>query len=147
MLRAIKRIRVEWSHCDPARIIYNPNYYIWMDQGTHGLLEAAGFPYAEKAGNDGFRGCPLVASGADFVEPLQFNDIVELSSSVTSFGRTSFRIEHLFAIGETPYAKGFEVRVWGQDTDDKPGGLMAVPVPDDIRKALSRDAVIDTTLV
>jgi len=117
-----------------------------MDQGTHGLLDAAGFPYAEEVGKNGFRGCPLVASGADFMRPLQFNDIVVLTSSVASFGRTSFRVEHLFAIGDTTYAKGFEVRVWARDTDDGSGGLVAVPVPEYIREKLSRDVVVDTTL-
>ena len=47
MLKAVQRIRVEWSHCDPARIIFNPHYYIWMDQGAHGLMEAAGFPFVD----------------------------------------------------------------------------------------------------
>ena len=43
MLTANQRIRVEWAHCDPAGIIFNPHYYIWMDSGTHALLQAAGF--------------------------------------------------------------------------------------------------------
>ena len=39
MFTATQRFRVEWAHCDPAGIIFNPNYYIWMDSGTHALLQ------------------------------------------------------------------------------------------------------------
>ena len=36
MLESHLDIRVEWGHCDPARIVvYNPNFYDWME---HGLL-------------------------------------------------------------------------------------------------------------
>ena len=41
MFTATQRIRVEWAHCDPAGIIFNPHYYLWMDSGTHALLQAA----------------------------------------------------------------------------------------------------------
>ena len=43
MFTAIQRIRVEWANCDAAGIIFNPHYYIWMDGGTHSMLQAAGF--------------------------------------------------------------------------------------------------------
>ena len=48
MLTATQRICVEWAHCDPAGIIFNPHYYIWMDSGTHALLQTAGFGHPEK---------------------------------------------------------------------------------------------------
>lgn len=145
MFKAVQRIRVEWSHCDPARMIFNPHYYIWMDQGSHSLFEAAGFPFSEHAGTDGFWGCPLVASGMDFLKPVHFGDTVELTSGVASFGRKSFRVEHRFTCNDEPVAKGFEIRVWGRDDEDGSGRLTAVPVPQEIKDMLSKDATVDTT--
>jgi len=46
MLTSTMRIRVEWANCDPAGIIFNPHYYIWMDAGSHALMKAAGIDMA-----------------------------------------------------------------------------------------------------
>jgi len=52
MFTAIQRIRVEWAHCDAAGIIFNPHYYIWMDNGTHALFRAAGFDLPRRIHED-----------------------------------------------------------------------------------------------
>jgi len=49
MLTSTLRIRIEWSNCDPAGIIFNPHYYIWMDAGSHALMKAAGIDMATAA--------------------------------------------------------------------------------------------------
>ena len=143
MLTARRRIRVEWGHCDPARIIYNPNYYIWMDQGTHHLFEAAGYPFAETVRTTPFRGCPLVASGIEFRHPANYNDVIELSSTVTRFGTKSFTVGHVFRRDGVKLAEGHEIRVWGWSEPEAPERLIAVPVPDEVRTLLSRDGCLD----
>ena len=66
MLTATQRIRVEWAHCDQAGIIFNPHYYIWMDSGTHALLQAAGF---DLVGQVRSIGCTVRTCGLPFVFP------------------------------------------------------------------------------
>lgn len=144
-MKATQRIRVEWGHCDPARIIFNPNYYIWMDQGTHSLLEAAGFPFVERTATPGFRGCPLVASGMSFYRPAHYGDIVLLTSEVEKFGNKSFTLRHSFHRGTDLLADGHEVRVWAVNDPDDPKEMRGVPVPDDVRQMLTRDGVVDMT--
>ena len=149
MLIATQRIRVEWAHCDPARIIFNPNYYIWMDQGTHALLQAAGFDLvSEIRDNKLFRGCPLVSSKMDFVRPLYFGDVVTLSSRVTKFGNKSFDVGHEFrkTNGNDLVAVGVEVRVWGSSNPANPEKLVACPVPASVREMLSASKTVDVTL-
>jgi YbgC/YbaW family acyl-CoA thioester hydrolase len=103
MLTATQRFRVEWAHCDPAGIIFNPNYYIWMDSGTHALLQAAGYDLIGNTHGDPlFRGCPLVASNMAFKRPLYFGDIALLTSRVEKFGNTSFVVAHEFSSGDDP---------------------------------------------
>ena len=83
MLTATQRIRVEWAHCDPAGIIFNPYYYRWMDAGTHALIQAAGFDLVGEIRRDPlFRGFPLVASNMNFHHPLYFGDITTCSTRV-----------------------------------------------------------------
>ncbi|MEC9346554.1 MAG: thioesterase family protein [Pseudomonadota bacterium] len=144
-MRATQRIRIEWGHCDPARIIFNPHYYVWMDQGTHSLLEAAGFPFAALTAAPGFRGCPLVSSGMDFRKPAFLADIVTLTSEVTQFGNRAFTVGHRFTRGDDLLAEGREVRVWAIDDDTHPSGMRAIPVPADVRAMLERDGSVDMT--
>ena len=149
MLIATQRIRVEWAHCDSAGIIFNPHYYIWMDGGTHALLQAAGFDLVGNLRADKlFRGFPLVASNMAFKRPLYFGDITLLTSSVEKFGNTSFVVSHEFRQGEDPepVAVGNEVRVWGYSQASKPEKLIAQAMPDDIKAMLSVDKTIDTSV-
>lgn len=149
MLIATQRIRVEWAHCDSAGIIFNPHYYIWMDGGTHAMLQAAGFDLVGRLQQDPlFRGFPLVASNMDFKRPLYFGDITLLSSQVERFGNSSFVVRHEFRQGEdtVPVASGNEVRVWGYSQADQPEVLISRPVPEDLKQMLSVDRMVDTSV-
>ena len=146
MLQGKMRIRVEWSHCDQAGIIFNPHYYIWMDAGTHQLMTAAGFPFAAMVKNTAFRGCPLVSSRCDFVSPARLSDVLELWTEVERFGTKSFAVKHEFRRAGDTLARGQEVRVWGWSDPVDPERLTAIAVPDEVRAALSGEGVLDTSV-
>lgn len=151
MLTSTMRIRIEWSNCDPAGIIFNPHYYIWMDAGSHALMKAAGVDMATAVQTDAnFMGYPLVTSSAQFHSPAMLGDVLTLSSTVTKIGNTSFETRHTFYrinTDNTPdvlLCSGSEVRVWGgKDQSDK---LIALRVPDGVREKLSVDATVDSTV-
>ena len=90
MLVVTQRYRVDWGHCDPAGIIFNPNYFAWMDAGCHNLFKAAGVPFKEMMDTSSFIGCPLIKTEAKFTKPAYYDDIITLSSQVESFGGKSF---------------------------------------------------------
>ena len=149
MFIATQRIRVEWAHCDPAGILFNPHYYLWMDSGTHALLQASGFDLIGEPSRDKrFRGCPLVASNMSFSKPLYFGDVVLCSSQVERFGNTSFVVAHQFSRADQPepVASGSEVRVWGYSDSTDPSKLVARAMPDDVRAMLSVDKTIDVSV-
>lgn len=149
MLIANQRIRVEWAHCDSAGIIFNPHYYIWMDGGTHALLQAAGFDLVGNLRADKlFRGFPLVASNMAFKRPLYFGDITVLTSKVEKFGNTSFVVVHEFRQGDdpNPVAVGNEVRVWGYSDANRPEKLIAQAMPDELKTLLSVERSVDTSV-
>lgn len=146
MLTVTTRIRVEWGHCDPARIIFNPNYYIWMDQGAHSLLREGGLNLPEEIRKPGFRGTPLVTSSAEFYSPAYYGDVLTLDSRVQKFGNTSFVVEHHFSRDGEPLCSGTEVRVWGGSDKAEPEKLIAVKVPEWIRENLSQSRTIDASV-
>jgi 4-hydroxybenzoyl-CoA thioesterase len=149
MLTATQKIRVEWAHCDPAGIIFNPHYYRWMDSGTHALMQAAGFDLIGQIRRDKlFRGFPLVASNMDFRKPLYFGDITTCHSRVERFGNTSFVVAHEFRRADLkdPVASGSEVRVWGYVDANDPERLQARAMPEEVRAMLSVDGSIDVSV-
>ena len=42
MLKYTLTIKISWGHCDPAKIVFYPNYFIWFDQSVHFLFDKAG---------------------------------------------------------------------------------------------------------
>lgn len=143
MLTVVQRVRVEWGHCDPARIIFNPNYYIWMDQNTHALLAEAGFNLATEILDPAVRGFPLVSSGAEFFAPAYYGDVLELRSQVGKLGNTSFVVEHRFTRADTLLCSGSETRVWARSDSEDAMKMRAVRVPDAIRQALGSNTEVN----
>lgn len=136
-------IRVEWGHCDPARIIFNPNYYEWMEQGAHFLFEAGGVNLNAMAKEDhDFRGIPLIKGEALFKAPARVGDLLVLSSKVSRWGGKSFDIEHNFYLGDNHITEGKQTRVWGHAVAHDPDQLEAIVVPAAVRAALSETKVV-----
>lgn len=136
MLECQVEIRVEWGHCDPAQIVYNPNFFDWMEHGLSRLFEAGGFGFGELIDRQPeLRGTPLVRSEANFVAPARLGDVITLSSTVSRWGGSSFDVTHEFRCGDVKLVSAVQTRVWAGA--DEAGALKALPIPEDVRAALS----------
>jgi 4-hydroxybenzoyl-CoA thioesterase len=141
MLECQLEIRVEWGHCDPAQIVYNPNFFDWMERGLSALFEAAGLGFSDLIGNQkDMRGTPLVRSHADFLAPARVGDIIVLTSMIARWGRASFDIAYEFHLGDTKLVSATQTRVWAGV--DKSGTLKARPIPDEVRSAFETDRTV-----
>lgn len=126
--------RVEWGDCDPAGIVYYPNYYRWFDNAGHRLLAAAGYTLERMRGRYGAVGFPLVHTGAAFRKPSRAGDLLRIESRVAAVTRKTIRVEHeVYLVGEL-VVEGEETRVFGVFDED--GVLRAKPLPDELRQAL-----------
>ncbi len=72
---ATTTIRVEWGDCDPAGIVYYPNFFHWCDVATWNFFAASGLPLIELQKRYGIVGFPLLeaslgASRRDAAERL-----------------------------------------------------------------------------
>ena len=125
-------IRVEFGHCDPAGIVWYPNFYEWFDAATHRLAERAGVGlHALRA--QGYLGLPLMQTGQSYHRPVRFGDEVEMHSAVVGFERRSFRVEHRLLKDGQPMMEGFEVRFLGFLHPDDPKRLRAADIPAEFR--------------
>jgi 4-hydroxybenzoyl-CoA thioesterase len=133
MLTNVHLVTVEWGHCDPAGIVYFPNYFTYFDSSTNALfLRALGCNKYEMLKRYGIVGIPLVDVGARFIMPSTFGDVVTIESSVAEIRRSSFRMLHRLLRGDTLAVEGTETRVWvGRDPAD-PDQLKGMPIPADV---------------
>jgi 4-hydroxybenzoyl-CoA thioesterase len=132
-----RTLTIEFGDCDPARIVYYPNYFRWFDQGTHHLFAAAGFALPQLAADRGLS-IPLVGAHADFTGPAAWGDRIVVESRVARWGSRAFDIAHVVTHADTgvAIATGGETRVCVALDPADPKGIRGVPMPDDIRAAL-----------
>ena len=127
------QVTIEWGHCDPAGIVYFPNYFSYFDAAANALfLRALGLNKYQMLKTYDLVGIPAVDVGARFIVPSVFGDVVTIESTVVEIGRSSFRMQHRLLRGDTLAVEGHEARVWaGRDPAD-PAKLKGKPIPDEV---------------
>jgi 4-hydroxybenzoyl-CoA thioesterase len=137
MFTAKRRIEIEFGDCDPAGIVYYPNYFRFFDDATAHLLEnALGMKKRDWIIKYGIAGIPTVDTGAKFLRPSRFGDEVTIESTIVELGRSSFSVRHRLLNGDAVAIEAHEVRVWvGRDPHNK-DAIKAVSLPDEVRDAL-----------
>ncbi len=124
---------IEWGHCDPAGIVYNARFFEFFDWSTWLLFEAAlGVKPHELGKTFGIMGIPLVDAGARFIAPARFGDVVELTSQVSAFRRSSFDVAHRLTVRGALAVEGSETRVWAERDPADPKRIRATPVPPEV---------------
>lgn len=94
MLSNTPKLAVEFGHCDPSGIVYNPNYFIWFDQSVHALLAAGGLSLKGLMTDFGIDGIPVVDYKCKFIGPARWGDELTITTSVTALHRCAFDIAH-----------------------------------------------------
>jgi 4-hydroxybenzoyl-CoA thioesterase len=134
-IRLARRLTIEWGHCDPAGIVFNPRFFEYFDWSTALLVrEALGVEKAEMRAAYGVAGFPLVDSHAVFHRPARYGDEVEIVSTIAAVGRSSFDVEHKLFNGGVLAVEAREKRVWVVEEAD--GRLKSQPMPNDVASRL-----------
>ena len=104
-------IEIEWGDCDPADIVYFPNYFAWFDAGLMHHFASVGLPKKELLARYGLTGWPLLETKARFMKPSTYGETVVLETQIVKFGRTSFDIDYRIKRGEDTAIECSERRV------------------------------------
>lgn len=137
MFSNVTRVEVQFGDCDPAGIVYYPNYFRFFDNATAALLSKA-FEMHKRLWIEkhGILGIPMVDTGAQFLKPSRFGDEIEIRSAIVEVGRTSFGVRHtVFNAGEK-VIEAHEKRVWVGRDPEAEGAIKPLPIPDDVRAVL-----------
>jgi len=132
-----RTLRIEWGQCDPAGIVFYPQFLVIFDVSTGLLFARTGLSAGEMRKKYGILGMPLAEQGARFLRPCRFDDDIVVESEVEEWGRTSFTVRHRILNQAKLAVDGFEKRVWAIADPDQPGKIKPVPIPDEIIASLS----------
>jgi 4-hydroxybenzoyl-CoA thioesterase len=132
-----RTLRIEWGQCDPAGIVFYPQYLIMFDTGTGWLFERTGLTPSAMRRKYGIVGMPIVEVGARFVQPCRFDDEIVVESEVGEWGKSSFTVRHRILKQGELALDGFEKRVWAGPHPERPGAIKAQTIPPEIVASLS----------
>lgn len=133
-----KHLLVEWGHCDPAGIVFYPQYLAWFDDCTTALFTNAGMPTRALFRAHAILGVPLVDVRVRFLVPSTFGDELLAESTVTEFRRSSFIIRHQFFQAGVLAVEGFETRVWTGTDPANRDRMKSRPLPKEVIERLSK---------
>jgi 4-hydroxybenzoyl-CoA thioesterase len=145
MLVNRRTLRIEWGQCDPAGIVFYPQYLIIFDTSTGWLFERTGLTPSAMRRKYGIVGMPIVEVGAKFILPCRFDDEIVAESEVGEWGRSSFTVCHRILKAGALALDGFEKRVWAAPHPEQPGAIKAQAVPAEIIASLA-DSTGTTTI-
>jgi 4-hydroxybenzoyl-CoA thioesterase len=131
----IHRISVEFGDCDPAQIVFFPNFFRWYDASSRHFFEDCGLPpWRELEKTTGIIGTPVVDISSRFLLPATYGEVIEVHTSIVEWNTKSFVMKHEIRRGEALLAEGRDVRVFATRHPDDPKRMRAIPIPEDIKR-------------
>ncbi len=130
----VHAVDVHFGDCDPAGIVFFPNFSRWMDQASLGFFIACGVPpWRELAATRGIIGTPLLEIHTRFVRPATYGERIEVHTTVEEWAAKTFRHRHRIVRGGELLCEGTEVRAFVIRDPAEPQRIRAIPIPEDIR--------------
>jgi 4-hydroxybenzoyl-CoA thioesterase len=132
---SIHRVDIDFGDCDPAGIVFFPNFFRWFDASSRHFFAACGVPaWRELEKDTGIIGTPLVSTTANFMFPATYGETVEVHTSIEEWKHKSFVMRHVLRRGEVTLCESHEVRVFAIRHPEDPSRIKAVPPPEMIRR-------------
>ena len=132
------RVAVQFGDCDPAGIVFYPNFSRWMDAASLAFFMECGLPpWRELVKTRGIVGTPLLEINTKFFKTVTYGETITISTRVEEWRDKVFvqvhRVTRQGVDGEDLICEGREVRAFTRRDADNPERLRAMPVPEDIK--------------
>ena len=124
-------IKIMFSDCDPAQIVFYPKYFQWFDIATQRMFNELGMEWSKFWPDHGIAGLPLVDASATFKGPARMDDEIEIESWVEEWKSKIFVVRHDVIKDGQIIVEGKEVRACVVKDPDNPKGIRAEPMPVD----------------
>jgi 4-hydroxybenzoyl-CoA thioesterase len=114
----IYTVRVEFGDCDPAGIVFFPNFSRWMDAASLHFFVSCGVPpWRELVKTAGIVGTPLL----------------EIHTSVEEWRAKAFIQRHVVKRGAELICEGTETRIFIKRDENEPSRIYGIPIPPEIK--------------
>lgn len=127
-------VNVQFGDCDPAGIVFFPNFSRWMDAASLAFFMDCGVPpWRTLERTRGIVGTPLLEIHTRFYVPATYGESIVVHTYVEEWRPKVFIQHHRVLRGDTLICEGRETRAFVVRDAVEPDRLRAIPVPDDIR--------------
>lgn len=131
-------VTVQWGDCDPANIVFYPNYFAWFDAACHALI---GPVWAQKAvllAELKAQAYPLAEVSARFLRPSKVNEEITFESEIIQWDERRFTVQHRGYRDGDLLIEGREVRFLAAPHPEHAARITAIRIPEEFRKAFQR---------
>lgn len=134
----VYEVKVQFGDCDPAGIVFFPNFSKWMDAASlHFFMECGIPPWRELVKTTGIIGTPLLEINTKFVRPATYGETIEVHTSIAEWRDKVLIQKHVVKRGDVVLCEGLETRAFCIRHPDDPDRIKAIPVPADIKAKCS----------
>jgi 4-hydroxybenzoyl-CoA thioesterase len=123
--------QIRFHHCDPAGIVFYPQYFYLLSEAMEDFMAAAGKPQHEQI-NVLRRGWPIIKLDVDFVKMSRYGDTVQIDVIVKKIGGASLALDYVIRGPDGDRLKASTTVVHVDLETDKP-----ITIPDDVRAAFT----------
>ena len=129
--------RVRFQHCDPAGIVFYPQFYVLLHEVQEDFLAHIGFP--EHGLIQAGMGLPIVDMKTEFLGMCRHGDALTFTLTLTRIGNASLGMHYeIHAPAQTPGGlPAIKLRADGVVVHSTVPQGRPVRIPDDLRSALS----------
>ena len=132
------RVDVQFGDCDPAGIVFFPNFMRWMDAASLSFFKQCGLPpWRELVKTRGIVGTPLLEVNTRFIQAVTYGEALTITTLVEEWRAKVFVQLHRVTRGDELVCEGREVRAFVRRDSDNPDRLRAMPIPEDIQALCS----------
>ena len=130
----IYTVHVEFGDCDPAGIVWFPNFFRWIDAASRNFFTQCGVPRWETTTRTlGVIGTPLVDTHSRFLKTASYGDTLAVHVTVKEWRDKSFVQTYRITRDDDLIMECEEVRIFATRREDGKNSIRAVPVPASIR--------------
>jgi 4-hydroxybenzoyl-CoA thioesterase len=130
----VYEVEVMFGDCDPAGIVFFPNFSKWMDASSLNFFVQCGVPpWRELQKTTGIIGTPLLEIHTKFFTPATYGERLQVHTSVTEWREKVLVHRHQVRRGDTLICEGTETRALCIRDPADPDRIKAIRIPDDIR--------------
>jgi 4-hydroxybenzoyl-CoA thioesterase len=135
-------VTVQFGDCDPAGIVFFPNFSRWMDAASLAFFMDCGVPpWRELVKTRGIVGTPMLEINTKFMKTLTYGETITITTHIEEWREKAFiqihKVTRARDSGDDVICEGREVRVFVKRDPVDPDRLRAIPVPEDIRRMCS----------